>query len=158
MWLRFVKFVCQIKGIGAHRQGGGAGLPPRYVNDTSQIMAQMTMIVTQNLNHVKTYRLFWIELQMVLTSMWHQIHYHCMLLSGGLVVKWTAVYHTGSRCKGCEIHGELFRWVQNYSSSQMFIVLNPTYLQKVLQNINNKYYYQLIVIIFAKPSIIILKM
>ena len=35
----------------------------------------------------------------------------------------------------------------------LFFLLNPTYLQKILENINNKYYNQLILIIFAKPSI-----
>ena len=35
----------------------------------SQMMVQMTMIVTQYLHHVETCRQFWTEQQMVLTSM-----------------------------------------------------------------------------------------
>ena len=38
----------------------------------------MTMIVTQHLHHAGTYRQFWIEQQMVLTSMSHHLHSHYM--------------------------------------------------------------------------------
>ena len=38
-----------------------------------QMMAQMTMIVTQHLHHAGTYRQFWTEHQMVLTSMLHLV-------------------------------------------------------------------------------------
>ena len=41
-----------------------------------QMMAQMTMIATQHLHHAGTYRQFWTEQQMVLTSMLHPHHCH----------------------------------------------------------------------------------
>ena len=43
-----------------------------------QTMAQMTMIVTQYLHHVGSYRQFWTEQQMVLISMLPLIHSHWM--------------------------------------------------------------------------------
>ena len=48
-----------------------------------QTMAQMTMIVTQHLHHVGTYRQFWTEQQMVLTSMLH----HMTLSFGNEAIK-----------------------------------------------------------------------
>ena len=42
----------------------------------SQTMVQMTMIVTQHLHHAGSYRQFWTEQQMVLTSMSHLILSH----------------------------------------------------------------------------------
>ena len=41
-----------------------------------QTLDQMTVIVTQNLHHVRTYIRFWTERQMALTSMSLLVHYH----------------------------------------------------------------------------------
>ena len=60
-----------------------------------QTLAQMTMIVTQHLHHVGSYRQFWTEQQMVLTSMLHHPLYHWIPhIDIYIIVKLPAAYPT----------------------------------------------------------------